>query len=107
MSIRSIARQIHNTAVEKGWWTHNRNVPEALAQIHSEVSEALEEFRMLQDGENVDTVHYDETMGNKPVGFAVELADIIIHTLDLAEGMGIDLELIIIEKMNYNKDKRK
>ena len=41
----------HRISVSKGWWNgyldnkKARNVPEMLALIHSEVSEALEEYR--------------------------------------------------------------
>jgi len=101
MTIRAIARQVHNTAKEKGWWDTNRDVPECIALIHSELSEALEEYRVMENGQNFDTIRY--TPQGKPEGFAIELADTIIRLLDLSEHLGIDIELALIEKMNYNK----
>lgn len=38
----------------------------------------------------------------KPVGFASELADIIIRTLDMAGAYGIDIERAVREKIVYN-----
>jgi len=40
--------------------------------------------------------------GDKPVGFAVELADTLIRICDLAESAGIDLNAALKIKMNYN-----
>lgn len=103
MTLNSIARQVHNTAKEKGWWDTNRQVPECLALIHSEISEALEEYRILEDGKSFDEIRW--TPQGKPEGFAVELADAIIRILDLSGHLGIDLDIALIEKMNYNKER--
>ena len=66
---------IHRCAREHGWWPKGkRNIPEALALVHSEVSEALEAFR-AGDQRN----------------FAEELADICIRVFDLAAGCGVEL----------------
>jgi NTP pyrophosphatase (non-canonical NTP hydrolase) len=39
---------------------------------------------------------------DKPIGFASELADVVIRVMDLAEAMGIDLEREILLKHEYN-----
>lgn len=96
-SIREYQQEIHQTAVEKGWWEDpNRNMLECLMLIVSEVSEAAEEYR-----EHGADFHY-ESFG-KPEGFYVELADAIIRILDLAEKGGVDMEGLIQQKMEYNK----
>lgn len=86
MDIRTIAREIHQNAVDHGWWPDERPVPEVLALIHSEVSEALEAYRK-----------------NDRSNFAEELADIVIRVFDAAEGYDIDIEREIVKKHQFNK----
>lgn len=99
-TIRLWQRDIHNLAKEKGWWETERNIPEVLCLIHSEISEALEEYRTEK---NITATDYILQDNGKPVGFAVELADAIIRILDLAESLNIDIEHIIALKHDYNK----
>jgi len=71
---------------------------ERLALVHSEVSEALEEYR---DGSLPADVYWKESL--KPEGVPIELADTVIRILDLCEAYGIDLEYAIEEKMKFNE----
>lgn len=86
MTIREVAKEIHKNARAHGFWDKPRNFGEALALIHSEVSEALEAYRDRDDD-----------------GIGEELADIVIRTMDLAEGLGYDIEAEMLRKMKYNK----
>ena len=85
-------------ASSKGWWDEKRNVGESLCLIHSEVSEALEEYRK---GVDLKEIYFDGA--GKPLGFPTELADVVIRLLDLCGGLDIDLEDAIKVKMKYNK----
>jgi NTP pyrophosphatase (non-canonical NTP hydrolase) len=103
MTLKELQERAHATALKSGFWDSG-NGPEQLATklalVHSEVSEALEEVRDPVAHLD-DTVTYTET--GKPLGFAVELADIVIRVADLAQRQGIDLETAIRIKMQYNE----
>ena len=96
MDIKELQIASHAIAVTKGWWEEDRNVGELLALVHSEVSEALEEWRIDED------LAVIRMEGDKPVGFPVELADTLIRICDLAESAGIDLNAALKIKMQYN-----
>lgn len=93
---------IHGWSRSKGWWEGaERNFPEMLALIHSEISECLEEYR--RDG-LARGVWYSEKDGvQKPEGVFIELADAVIRILDLFGHYGISLEEMIRVKMAYNE----
>lgn len=104
LKITPFAEQVHALAKEKGWWEGWQGTPEQigsrLALIHAEVSEALEDLRHTPDD-----LHLKLTPGGKPVGFVVELADVIIRVCDLAEGLGLNLEAALGTKHGYNESR--
>tara|TARA_A100001037_G_scaffold298504_1_gene322349 strand:+ start:204 stop:527 length:324 start_codon:yes stop_codon:yes gene_type:complete len=99
MEINKLINLSHNIAQEKGWWDKEREIPEMIALIHSELSEALEEFR-VNDNLNI---RYEN---GKPEGFVVELADVLIRIFDLSGKYKLDLHNALEEKIQYNKTRK-
>ncbi len=96
-----LQRQVHETAKEKGWWDRDRQFPELIALMHSELSEALEAWR-------AGPIHYylgepDEGVLAKPEGWGIELADCVIRIMDACAWYGVPLEKLIQTKMRYNE----
>lgn len=106
MTITELIKQAHETATEKGWWDKEPTFGELIALCHSELSEALEEFR---NGCGCEQVDYEGglrgTETAEPVGIPIELADVIIRIADLCGHYGIDLEEALKQKMEYNKSR--
>ena len=103
VSVRQLIAESHALAKEKGWWRGASNIPEKLALIHSEVSEALEEFRVALGAEGDLALQKIRYEGEKPEGFVVELADVVIRIADLCGALGLDLVTALQIKAAYNR----
>lgn len=102
-----------------------RNMGEMLMLAVSELAEALEEHRhdkpvhyyaykispalhlSAEERNRLDSMSKEELralgIDKKPEGLAVELADCVIRCLDTLHSLGVDIDNIVQEKMNYNQ----
>lgn len=107
MSLRALQDAAHQNAYDKGWWApaedstaeagyRERSLPEQIALMHSELSEALEEVRKPD-------ARPFYLVDNKPEGWAVELADCVIRIMDTCGYYGQDLQALVELKMKYNE----
>ena len=106
MNLAELQKEAHAIARDKGWYDTERTFGDFIALIHSELSEALEEFRRGRKEVHgtlvpVGTIQPPDTIidrtfellldHDKPVGVAVELADVVIRVADMAEHYDIEL----------------
>lgn len=106
-AINLFAADCHAASRRAGWYTDlatgkalDRNVPEMLCLIHSEISEAMEGYRKSKPGK----VRMDDKLPHRPMA-EVELADAMIRIGDLAAFLGYDLGGAIVEKMAFNANR--
>lgn len=125
MDLNEFAKEVHANACAHGWWDEERDIAEVIALIHSEWSEALEEYRAgrpmvwhecMDEGQApedrpvvceqcTDCYYYGkecEHRGEKPEGIAVELIDGCIRILDFAAHEKVSLEFENIEELFPN-----
>jgi NTP pyrophosphatase (non-canonical NTP hydrolase) len=92
----SLAADIHAAAKEKGFWDRERNDGEAIALIHSELSEALEALRRGNPpSEKIPPFSHAEE----------ELADAVIRVMDYAAGRGFDVAGAMLAKIRHNESR--
>lgn len=115
MNINEMVARAHDNAVKHGFWESPLEFGTAIALVHTELSEALEEMRAgnrIRPGSPTPMKYYSgggyvadkpTKCSTKPEGVAVELADAVIRIADLCGHLGIDLESAIAEKMAYNE----
>ena len=93
-SLDEIAKRVYQNEKNKGFDVKNRNDGEALALIHSEVSEMLEALRKDPKAKDEKCPEF--------TNLEVEAADVFIRLLGFCERKGLKLGLAVLAKHRYN-----
>ena len=124
--LNKLAKEIHRNAVDHGWWDDERTFGDIITLCHSELSEALEEYRAKRpmvwftctEGDfqhhpcDPADIHDCRNFGHeaecpyrsaKPEGIAIEMIDCLIRILDWCGRHDIDVDTLLAMKHEYNK----
>jgi len=106
-SLETLTVEVRKLVAAKGWNDKPVPLPQAVAMLHSEVTEMLEAWR---EWETADATAKPRRFRwqwwrpriPKPEGLGSECADVLIRLLDTADRFGVDLDAEFIRKMDYN-----
>lgn len=97
-NLNKFAEEVYDNAVNHGWHDKPIESGTAIALMHSELSEALEDLRK---GKSLNDIDYENCKG-----VAFELIDCIIRILDFLKSNNIDdIETLLLKKNEYNKNR--
>lgn len=101
LTVSALQKQSWQNAEDNGFHNLGRTFGDEIALVHSELSEALEAYRIMPTG--IAQWLPETKPGEKPEGVASELADVVIRVADMAECHNINLEKAVLEKLAYNR----
>jgi NTP pyrophosphatase (non-canonical NTP hydrolase) len=101
-SLTRMQAEIKENCVAKGWYDTPVSFGEAMALLHSEVSEALEAWRIWGPVDGT-MLELPEGRSAKPEGIGSEFADVLIRLLDYCARFDVDLGAEYERKMAYNR----
>lgn len=99
LTIKTLVQESGQGAHNRGWHDKPRSFGDLIALCHSELSEALESYRVIPD------VQRSWLHDGKPEGVPSELADVLIRIADMCWELDIDLEAALIEKLAFNQSR--
>lgn len=120
MNLNEWANEIHQNAVNHGFWEPKPDFNTSLMLIVGELAEAMEEHRAGRPMEYKKCIATGDVcikmpvlcdgcmahrMPRKPEGIAVEMIDALIRILDWCGAEGLDVERLVQEKHKYNKSR--
>lgn len=85
IDLSEIQKKIYQNKIDKGF--NLTNIPQEFCYLHGEVSESFDAWLKKKGIEEI----------------SLELADVAIFTLGLAEMLGIDLETALLKKIDINQ----
>jgi len=97
LTIAEICSRARETAIAHGFRDEPRDFAVEIALMHSELSEALEEYR---DGHAPELLYH--AVDGKPEGIPAEFADVVIRICEACAHYGIDLDAALESKMTFN-----
>ena len=109
--LERMAAEVEQINRDHGWYDDDRTFGDDCALLHSEVSEALEAYRVHGLADATATLPVtpcdDFTCCSlpKPEGVGSELADVLIRLLDTANRRGVNLAAEYERKTTYNRSR--